>query len=573
MTEASSLPPGRSNVYGFSSPGQVGSGQTEATQKTKAAATPPPLQGSTLQSAGATPASQTPESSNPDSPQLTQPQGGENAAQEFNQLLDEFFPDVAGIWEEMMEDPKLFSPETAKRIKEMTTSEKQEVSDFEVGEDPGFTDEEFMEAMAKLLGPNKRAGELKEGEGGVGEEETALETDGEATDAEFRFAGNYLKIVGQMLAFVNMMKGLIASLDGEALKKLGEAEEANTKDLIKATVDRMEKNIEQREMMKNQSDAAKWILFAAQAIATVAMTVLTAGAAAPLMAILLAATTVTLVMQAMEMAGVSVTKGLCECFGLDPEKFDWVMKLVIAVVMVVATLGAGAAAHTAKIGNVAEFTMKQTMFTVGSNVAPMAIMNSNLVYELTMRIAMEAGMDEEDAAFLAMALSMITMVIMMVACCGLNPKYGVQAGPKNEGVSSAARQGSQKGSTVKEQLNKKLTNFQKKWDKMSSSEKASMIELGAQVVQAAGGIANAVASIQQAILTEIRADLQYDIAVLDAFRELMSTLQAMFGETRQGILQDLESNMFKFSAELHKMFDKMITDASQIVSEAGSAVR
>lgn len=386
--------------------------------------------------------------------------------------------------------------------------------------------------------------------------------------AAFRFAGNFMAIITKMMAFVHYMKGLIASIDSEAVKVLGEAEEANTKQLIQTTVDRMEKSIEKRELMKSQSDIGKWILFVATSIASIVLSVFTAGKSLVLMAILMTVTLTTMVMQAMEMAGVSVTKALCEAFGMDPEKDDWIMKLIVGAIMIVAAFAAAGAAIQAGIGNLSRFTTASAMKVVAVNVVPSQIFASNIIFEIVFRIAVEAGMDEEDAAYLAMAMSLLAIIIVTVAAMAAGPKLVAKG---DTGSVSAPGGGSKPKASVKAKMNKKLDSFQKKWDKMSASEKASMVEAFAQVVQAAGGLAGTFASIQQAVLTKERADLQYDIAILDALKEMLQTLNAMFGETRQAILHDLENGTFKMATDLHKFFEQLVQGMSSSVSELSSA--
>lgn len=698
MAETSGMQPGESRgIPGYSGPIHTDHEAAPA-QETLGKKPPPPLRKSSIESAAFQAKINTEQVSAPMSaPLLFKPQGGDKAAEEFSLLLKHFSPKKERIAEEMLSDPEMFSPETAKRIRERLGAgeKKTRASNLELSEaaeTTTFSDEEFVEIFSRLLGGAVRGdifakmglqskeGELPEdsAEGlPKNEDSNSLSHSKEpATNEDFRFTGNYLKVVSQMLAFVNTMKILIATLDSDQYRKLGEVEEENAKELVGLALENLEKNIELREKMKNQGGVGKWILFGLMAVASIAMTVATAGQSALLMGIILAATLTTLTMQAMEMAGVSVTKFLCELCGLDPEKYDWVMKIVVAVALIVGTLGAGAGAYASQAGSVGAFTAKQALATVAVNVVPMAVMSSNMVFEITLHAATGLGdMDEEEAAYLAMALSIIAMIAMIVVSVGVGAKYGLQAvgeagevgasatssGTKSlekaaasaddlaknldevaqgieemsqsaskaqsalsdlaeevaaesgevaktieevaaesdtvaksieeaavssdeitdsieiaeqgQSVSTEQQQGAPAKGNSQTELQKRIGDFKSRWENMSTQDKILLVERLAQGIQTAGSIAGAISSVRQAILTEIRAELRYDIEVLNALRELMTILQAMFGETREGIVKDMENGIFKFSAELHQMFEKMVSDAGKIVGDAGRALR
>lgn len=687
-------------------------------------------------------------------------------------------------------------------------------------QEPSSTDSLLLTQVAQLFSQstNGLVSNLSNGSGGLGADlgglterdkdylsqmddfdNSALNRSEDTSPEAFRFAGNFLHIITRLMAFVNQMKALIASIDSDQIRRLGEAENDNTKALIELSKERLEKSIEQRELMRNQSDIGKWIIFGITAVASIALTVVTAGKSMLLMAIILATTLTTLTMQALEMAGVSVTKAILEAFGADPEKYDWLLKFVIALVMIVGSLAAAGGAFLANAGGLAtQFTAKQVIGTVAINVVPAQLMASNVVFEVAVRIGKEMGMSEEDAAYFAMAMTLIVMIVVIIVTMLAAPKVSLEM---TDDVAKAAGEGSKTGvktqaqnaaksmkkmgnkaanaakatkkafeegrlleflgkniaaagkrisqmaeeiaenvlelgakavdtavdkmdeaigvmrSSVERSINilrrsaklvakrakelsrnaadevkdaaslieqrannllakagisrgspeiakaddtiaitdtaddvsknlesssdtaskaaeadnvegdsvegdlvegekaeidsggtgqgqsgnsrgdgpevnrsvedgddlgvdplrKKsknpLKNFKETWENMSAEERIHLVERFAAVVEAAGSVAGAVASIKQAILTEMRAELQYDIAVLDALRDLLETLNAMFGETRQGILHDLENGIFKFSTDLHKFFEQLVSGLSSQMSQMNRSLK
>lgn len=255
---------------------------------------------------------------------------------------------------------------------------------------------------------------------------------------EFRFAGNYLAIIAKVLALLNMLKGLMATIEGDMLKLQIDAEKGN----MKAQMDVMMKKLKESflehqkaERLKDMDSAsAKWIMFTIQIVTTVvmivaaiALTVLTAGVLGPIalgiiitvLAVSTAVTAATMTLQFLQMVKVDVIKELVlACGGTEDDV--WIAKLVIALVVLavcvtMVVVGAGVASYAAGMtlsNTVGMMTMAGIMMT--ATIAPQLMAYSNVVFELTYRIAVACGMSEEDAAILAMVLTIVAMILVMI---------------------------------------------------------------------------------------------------------------------------------------------------------------
>lgn len=441
----------------------------------------------------------------------------------------------------------------------------------------------------------------------------------EGIKQQFRFVGNYLQSMVKVLSTLNTLKSKLSSVEGDMLQVQTEAENKAVRAQTDLAYRKLAETKELREKQARLSsnDAAKWANFGIMtsvALITmalsIAITVITVGAATPIAIGLMAAaitlmvgvTTATIALNALETAGINVFGELVEALGGDEEDHAWIAKLVVAVAVI------AVAGVMAIVGAVASPGM--ALIAVG--LVPQMISFSNGVFEVVFRIAKAAGMEEDDAMWLAFSLNIFVTVIITVAFVAISMKMsGAGAGSVDDatsGVNSAddlagaaddatatantskaadsadtATDAAGKASTTSAKATDSLTAKAKLRDMLSKVQEMAkgervgdiieVIDMLTRIIQLVSSLMMGISELQRAEMTKEVAELKHAVDSLDILLEFLKASLPMFRRTREGIMEDMQNGMMKLATDMHKIFDNAVQGASQASTERARAIR
>jgi hypothetical protein len=455
---------------------------------------------------------------------------------------------------------------------------------------------------------------------------------------------DYLKVLSMALAFMATVRARTAELEGDAEKKLSQGKLDIAKEqvaLSKTTYEKTFKEIDTeiakiKEAKKTQEilRIVMPIVTALMAVISIIVTIVTFGAAAPIvtgiMVVLIAAT-------AAAMVAIQVTDAMnkmCDALGYpDPSTIEdpaekekaaairaaitFGVQLAAMVVMIAATLGAGAAVLPAmlgmqsvqifgQIGSIAAQTSAKMLTSMVITMTVSTLMTSGLLtIGITTFLKKVCNASDDVAKYLGLALTILLSILMAVGCFQAGGAIASRIAPTaasetvaavgtaaagaiddvaddaatavTSGSSTAATGAQATGSSLgaaaesasSGMVMQMLRNIAKRMAEMLKDPffYTDLAEMGAQAMPQGVTIAGELRKIE---LTEIQKSLTEIISRSEGLIELLKQTIPAFDMNLQS-LQDDQKSMIEFMTSLLNLFEKMVQSASQMTTRLHQA--